>query len=68
MDKLKQPCLAEKWIFLIYFQTIIYSQTSYGGNSFHFVSRRSTVKKKYCKISIRIEGLNNEEQLKFFKK
>ncbi|TYI39398.1 hypothetical protein ES332_A02G095500v1 [Gossypium tomentosum] len=32
-------CLAERQIFLAHFQTITYSQTSCGANSFHFPSR-----------------------------
>ncbi|KAI9090238.1 hypothetical protein K1719_028784 [Acacia pycnantha] len=31
-------CLAERQIFLAHYQTITYSQTSYGANSFHFPS------------------------------
>ncbi|KAK8327695.1 hypothetical protein V6Z12_A11G200200 [Gossypium hirsutum] len=32
-------CLTERWIFLAHYQTITYSQTSCGANSFHFPSR-----------------------------
>jgi len=32
------PCLAERRIFLAHYQTITYSQTSCGANSFHFPS------------------------------
>ncbi|MFQ6622303.1 hypothetical protein Gotur_002479, partial [Gossypium turneri] len=32
-------CLAKRWIFLAHYQTITYSQTSCGANSFHFSSR-----------------------------
>ncbi|KAH0448229.1 hypothetical protein IEQ34_022029 [Dendrobium chrysotoxum] len=30
-----RSCLAERWIFLAHYQTITYSQTSCGANSFH---------------------------------
>nr|YP_009578010.1 hypothetical chloroplast RF2 [Bunchosia argentea]YP_009578024.1 hypothetical chloroplast RF2 [Bunchosia argentea]QBK32627.1 hypothetical chloroplast RF2 [Bunchosia argentea]QBK32641.1 hypothetical chloroplast RF2 [Bunchosia argentea] len=33
------PCLAERRIFLAHYQTITYSQTSWGANSFHFPSQ-----------------------------
>ncbi|KAL2938585.1 Protein Ycf2 [Bienertia sinuspersici] len=32
------PCLAERRVFLTHYQTITYSQTSCGANSFHFPS------------------------------
>nr|YP_010139219.1 hypothetical chloroplast RF2 [Garcinia paucinervis]YP_010139235.1 hypothetical chloroplast RF2 [Garcinia paucinervis]QQK54598.1 hypothetical chloroplast RF2 [Garcinia paucinervis]QQK54614.1 hypothetical chloroplast RF2 [Garcinia paucinervis]QXF60399.1 hypothetical chloroplast RF21 [Garcinia paucinervis]QXF60416.1 hypothetical chloroplast RF21 [Garcinia paucinervis] len=36
--KFNTPCLAERRIFLAHYQTITYSQTSCGANSFHFPS------------------------------
>ncbi|KAB2020919.1 hypothetical protein ES319_D07G103200v1 [Gossypium barbadense] len=37
--ELNTSCLAERRIFLAHYQTITYSQTSFGANSFHFPPR-----------------------------
>jgi len=36
-------CLAERWIFFTHYQTITYSQTSCGDNSFYFPSHENLI-------------------------
>uniref|UniRef100_A0A6N2MQQ5 Protein Ycf2 n=1 Tax=Salix viminalis TaxID=40686 RepID=A0A6N2MQQ5_SALVM len=48
------PCLAERRIFLAHYQTITYSQTSCGANSFHFPSHGKPFS---LRLALSLEGI-----------